>query len=241
MCVLSFLPHAQTQVRDSSLFNPHFTVSYGFHFPGADMASRFGNNQSLGLGFHIKSKNNWYYGIQANYLFGKQVTEPNLIQNLLTADGELLDNQGQITSLFIQERGFAATANGGRLFNTKSVNPNSGFLVLGGLGFLQHKIRLEHQETYVKQLEGEYLKGYDRLTNGLTLYQFVGYFFMSNNRLINMYGGFEAYQAFTQCRRDMNFDTMTKDTAKRKDLLFGFRLGWVLNLYKRSPDKFYYN
>lgn len=236
---LSFM--AQTQVRDSSLFNPHVTISYGFHVPGGDMASRFGTNQTLGIGFHVKSKTNWYYGLQANYLFGKDVTEPNLLQNLLTADGELLDNQGQITNLFIQQRGYAITANGGRLFSTKSVNPNSGFLVLGGVGFLQHKIRLEHQETYVNQIEGDYLKGYDRLTNGLTLYQFAGYFYMSNNRLINVYGGFEAYQAFTQSRRDLNFDTMTRDTSKRKDLLFGFRVGWVLNLYRRSPDKFYYN
>jgi hypothetical protein len=239
--LVSLSIHAQFQVRDSSLFNPHFAVSYGVHFPSGDMADRFGINQSLGLGFHIKSKTNWYYGIQANYIFGKDVTEPNLIQNLLTADGELLDNQGQITNLFIQQRGFAVTANGGKLINTKRVNPNSGFLLLGGVGFLQHKIRLEHQETYVKQLDGEYEKGYDRLTNGLTLYQFAGYFFMSNNRLINMYGGIEAYQAFTQNRRDLNFDTMTRDTARRKDILVGFRLGWVLNLYRRSPDKFYYN
>lgn len=232
---------AQYQVRDSSLFNPHVGVSWGFHVPGGDMADRFGNNGSVGVGFHIKSKTNWYYGVQGSYIYGKRVTEPGLLSNLYTERGEILDDQGQIATIFIQQRGYMITADFGRLFNVLSPNPNSGILVYGGVGFMQHKIRIEHQENEIRFLDGDYEKGYDRLTNGLCTYQFAGYSLMSNSRLINFFVGAECFQGFTQSRRELNFDTMERDTRKRLDVLLGLRAGWVINLYRRDPDEFYYN
>lgn len=232
---------AQFQVRDSSLFDPHVSISYAYQIPGGDLADRFGINGGLGVGFHIKSKKNWYYGVQWSYIFGNRVYEPGLLSNLYTADGEILDNQGQVVKMFIQQRGWCLTLNGGKLFDVLSPNPNSGILVYGGVGFMQHKIRLEHQENEIRFLEGDYLKGYDRLTNGLTLYQFAGYSLMSNNKLVNFFLGVECYQGFTRGRRDLNFDTGLTDNAKRNDILFGIRGGWVLHLYKRSANEYYYN
>ncbi|MFN0031949.1 MAG: hypothetical protein ACKVOR_07305 [Flavobacteriales bacterium] len=231
--------HAQFQVRDSSLFNPHVSMSYAYQWPGGDMADRFGNNNNIGLGFHIKSKTNWYYGIQASYLFGGKVTEKGLMKNLYTTDGYILDIQGQISKVIVSERGFAFSADFGRLFHF-GYNPNSGLLAFAGIGFLQHKIRIEHEENEIPQLEEEYKKGYDRLTNGLAITQFIGYSHMSNNRFINFFAGVELWQGFTQSRRDFNFDTQTADNAKRFDTLLGLRAGWTLNLYVRSADGFYY-
>lgn len=230
---------AQWQVRDSALFNPHVTVGYGYSTPGGDLANRFGNNGSLEVGFHVKDKKNWYYGVQFNYLFGNKVHEPNLLSNLLTSRGEILDEQGQIATMFIQERGFNVFLQGGKLFPIIGPNVNSGLLITAGVGLIQHKIRLEHQEAKITQLEGEYLKGYDRLTNGLSVNQFIGYYHLSNNRLINFYIGAQATEGFTQSRREWNFDTQTQDTDKRLDMLFGLRAGWILNLYQRAPNDYY--
>jgi hypothetical protein len=191
------------------------------------------------VGFHIKDKKNWYYGVQFNYLFGNKVHEPNLLSNLLTSRGEILDEQGQIATMFIQERGFNVFLQGGKLFPVIGPNKNSGLLITGGVGFLQHKIRIEHQEAKITQLEGEYLKGYDRLTNGLSLNQFIGYYHLSNNRLINFYIGAQGTEGITQSRREWNLDTQTQDTAKRLDMLFGLRAGWILNLYQRAPNDYY--
>jgi len=233
------LAFSQWQVRDSALFNPHVTVGYGYSTPGGDLANRFGNNGSVEVGFHVKDKKNWYYGIQFNYLFGNKVHEPNLLSNLLTSRGEILDEQGQITTLFIQERGFNVSLQGGKVIPVIGPNKNSGLLITAGVGFIQHKIRLEHQEAKITQLEGDYLKGYDRLTNGLSVHQFIGYYHMSNNRLINFYIGAQATEGFTQSRREWNLDTQTQDTAKRLDMLFGLRAGWILNLYQRAPNDYY--
>ena len=229
----------QWQVRDSSLFNPHVTVGYGYSTPSGDLANRFGNNGSVEVGFHVKDKKNWYYGVQFNYLFGNKVHEPNLLSNLLTSRGEILDEQGQIATMFIQERGFNAFLQGGKVIPVIGPNKNSGLLITAGVGLLQHKIRIEHQEAKITQLEGDYLKGYDRLTNGLSFNQFIGYYHLSNNRLINFYIGAQATEGFTQSRREWNLDTQTQDTAKRLDMLFGLRAGWILNLYQRAPNDFY--
>lgn len=97
---------------------------------------------------------------------------------------------------------------------------------MGGVGILQHKIRIEHQDNKIPQLEGDYLKGYDRLSNGLMVHQFVGYFHMSNNRLINFFVGAEAWQGFTKNRRDLNFDTkMHDDKTKQTSTWITRRMG----------------
>ncbi|MDZ4824689.1 MAG: hypothetical protein SH856_14625 [Flavobacteriales bacterium] len=239
--LISSCSFAQFQVRDSALFDPHVSISFAYQTPGGDLANRFSSNLNVGCAFHIKTKKNWYYGVQGTYFFGNKVNEPGLLQNLYTENGEILDNQGQVAIISLQERGFAMTLNGGKILDFIGPNRNSGLLLMGGVGMLQHKIRIEHQENEVAQLEGDYLQGYDRLTDGLSLYQFAGYFHMANNKLANFFVGVEAYEAFTKGRRDLNFDTMTTDHERRFDLLVGIRLGWVLHLYTRTASDFYYN
>lgn len=231
---------AQLQVKDSSLFDPHISISYAYQIPAGDLAHRFGDNHNIGFGFHIKSKTNWYYGVQGTYLTGNRVfQEKNFLSNLLVEGGYILDKQGQLAKISLQERGFTATLDGGYLFPVLGPNKNSGILAFGGIGILQHKIRIEHQEHEIPQLEGNYLKGYDRLTNGVVFHQFIGYYFMSSYKLINFYIGFEAWQGQTQSRRDFNLDTQIRDDTKRLDMLTGIRAGWTLHLYKRISTDFY--
>lgn len=231
---------SQLQVRDSALFDPHISLSYAYQIPSGDMEYRFGDNHNIGLGFHIKSKTNWYYGFQGTYITGnKVIPEKDFLNNLKVEGGFILDNDGQKAKVSLQERGFTVTVDGGYLFPVLGPNRNSGILVFGGVGLLQHKIRIEHQDSEITQLEDEYLKGYDRLTNGLVLHQFAGYYYMSNYKLVNFYIGIESWQGFTQSRRDFNFDTRVKDDTKRTDILYGIRAGWVLHLYKRISTDYY--
>ena len=102
-------------------------------------------------------------------------------------------------------------------------------------------------------LKDDYGKGYDRLTGGLNFNQFIGYFYMGNTRVLNFYAGFEFYQAFTKCLRDRNFDQLLydpatdtyevigKDNSNKIDLFFGIKIGWMIPVYNRAPDNYYYN
>jgi hypothetical protein len=226
--------------RDTSWFDPHISVSLAYQAPGGDLALRFMDNMSLGCAFQIKSRTNWYYGIEGMYFFSNSVNEPGLMQNLYTDAGEILDNSGQPALVVPQQRGFTVMLNGGRLFPIVGPNGHSGLLVRAGVGFMRHKIRLEHQESEITQLEGDYVKGYDRLTYGPAVSQYIGYLHASNNRLINFYAGVEAYQGFTRGRRDLNFDTRTTDNDPRFDLLAGVRIGWVLHLSARTQSDYYF-
>lgn len=227
---------AQTQrnLLDSIVYSPHLSFSYAYQFPQADLENRFGDNSNIGFSFNIKDRKNWYYGLQGTVIFGSQVTEPGLLSNLLTDNGEILDNFGQVSEIIVSQRGYTLTLEGGKIFPVLGPNPNCGILLKGGVGFMQHKIRIEHQINEITQLEDEYLKGYDRLTNGLVVSQFLGYYHMSNNRLMNFYVGAEAFEGFTQSRRDFNFDTQTVDDEARMDVLIGMRIGWIINLYQRE-------
>lgn len=240
LLMLPFTLAAQRNVKDSLLFAPHISFTYAHQFPGGDMGMRFGPNSNIGGMFHVKTEKNFFYGIETTYLFSNNVTQPGLLSNLMTSNNEVIANDGDIAEVLVQQRGWLITANGGKLFPLRRSNPNSGILIKGGAGFMAHKIRLETQMHTVTQLEDEYLKGYDRLTTGLVLSQFVGYFHMSNNRFSNFFLGVETYQGFTRGRRPWNFDTQDRDDQLRFDLLAGVRVGWCIHIYKRTWRNFYY-
>ena len=57
---------------------------------------------------------------------------------------------------------------------------------------------------------------------------------------VNFYGGLDFYQGFTKSRRSWDYSLMRADTENRIDLLSGFRIGWILPLYKQGSRKKYY-
>jgi hypothetical protein len=231
----------QKNIKDQPENLPIVSFSYGFYTPGGDLSKRFGENSAIGVSGHYKLKSNWLFGLESNILFGRLVYEPDMLKNLQSDNGEIFDEQSRIAEVILFERGYILTANAGRLFPIKALNPNSGILVKAGIGFMQHKIRIEHQNHRIPQLEGDYIKGYDRLTNGLSFNQFIGLLNMSNSKLANFYIGLDLHEGLTKGRRDYNFDTRSSDTNSRLDMFIGFKVGWCLPIYKRMATDYYIN
>lgn len=148
--------------------------------------------------------------------------------------------KGFPADLRLTERGWNIYTNVGYVFSKLGNNPNSGLFVTVGGGWTQHKVKLYDANQKIAAVKGDLKKGYDRLTGGIGISQFIGYKYISNNRLANCYFGFEFYEAQTQSLRGFNYDTGLEDTQKRLDVFVGFRFGWILPLYKRTKD-FYYN
>ncbi len=217
-------------------------LNYAVHKPGGDLADRFGNNFSLGTGADlITDKGNWLFGAGFAYLFGGEVRE-DVLAGLRTPEGAIIGNDRSYASIELRERGFYAGAHIGKLFSLGLPNPRSGIRATVGAGLLQHKIRIQDDPfRKVPQLDENYKKGYDRLSNGLALAGFIGYQVLSMNKRANFYGGFEFTRGFTMSRRDFNFDTRAKDETKRADLLFGVRVGWVIPIYfGKAAGEVYY-
>ena len=237
-----FRSFGQVDISDTTIHIPMFYASFSYQVPGGDLADRFGANANIGGGFQWKTNTNWVFGGDFNYIFGSTIKiEDELMSNLRTESGHYIDQAGNFGIVNNYERGYFVSLKVGKVIPVLSPNPNSGILLMAGVGYVQHKIRIEVTDNNIPQLMGDYKKGYDRLTGGISLSQFIGYMFFSNSKLANFYGGFEVTEAFTKPLRDVNFDTRKPDeVSNRLDLFFGVRVAWIIPLMKRLPDKVYY-
>jgi hypothetical protein len=174
-------------------------------------------------------------------MFGENVKELDFLDQFKDENGGILANNGLYSEVYFVERGFTISGKFGKIFNLFAANPNSGIMVLGGVGFLQHRIKIEDKFQEVPLLSSDgYFQGYDRMTNGIMLTEFIGYRLLSDRRLINVFAGIEFTQGFTENRRSYNYDTGIKDDKNRLDTTWGFRIGFSLPLYKPTPKEFYY-
>lgn len=227
------------RVADTTINIPLVSVHFSGQMPFGDLKERFGNNLAIGGSFLFKAQKTWILGAEGCYFFSKNVKD-NITAKMRNQEGFIVDNEGYPADLRITERGFNAYLVVGKLFPKLGNNPNSGLITTFGFGYLQHKIKLYDANQKIAAVKGDMAKGYDRLSGGFAMNQFIGYLFLSNNRLVNIVAGFEFHEAFTKSYRGYNYDTGMADTKNRMDYLIGFRIGWVLPLYKRTLD-FYYN
>lgn len=233
---------AQVNVKDSSVFTTMIYPAFALQWPGGDLKSRFGFSSSIGPGFMLKSKSNWVFAVEAGFIFGAVIkNEQEILKNISTADGWVIDANGTYASIHMYERGFTGMAGIGKIITGLGPNPNSGIMLMGKVGYIQHKIRIENTDNAAPQVTGNYKKGYDKLSEGPALSEFIGYMYLGNNRLISFFGGISCTQAWTRSRRIFDLSEGKKDDAQHFDMLFEIRGGWIIPLYKRSPKEFYYN
>jgi hypothetical protein len=250
---MSLVIQAQVNVNDSVVraFIPN--VSYAFQLPAGDVADRYGYNSTIGVGAMIKTSKNYLFSFGANYIFGNKIQNADTIMWMVeTQSGHIIDGNGTYALFALYERGYSFNFRFGKILNVLNPNPNSGLLLMGGIGFLTHRMKIDNQHRTAPQISDDYAKGYDRFTGGIALSEFVGYFFMGKHRLANFYAGFELYQAFTKSLRSRVFDQVVydsnsetykvvgKDNNSYLDLFFGIKVGWMLPVYRRAPDKYYY-
>jgi len=235
----------QTGPKDSVIGAPLISPSFALQQPGGDLVNRFGMNGAVGLQLMYKTKHNWIIGVSGDYLFGNQVKETHMLDSIVThdnsANGFLISNNGKLVDRFFSERGFSTFIKIGKLFPCFGPNENSGIMVLGGVGFLEHQIHIQlvdGTDQITPQLNAQMRLGYDRLSNGLAFNEAIGYLFLANNRIFNFYAVLDFTEGFTQDRR-YDYDLNSQSNKVNKDVLYGFRFGWILPIYKRIAKEFY--
>ncbi len=243
LILLSFSTFSQRNVKDSIIGTPWVGVHYGANWTSADLADRYGFLNHIGIISGYKTNRNWYYGLDANFIFGNQIRMSGIFNHLVDSNGNITDVNGDIAMVYVYARGFNVNLSVGKVFPVLSPNQNSGIFVHGGIGYLAHKMRIETQDQVIPQIELDYKKGYDRLTVGPNFHQFVGYAFMSNGGFYNFYAGFYAQEGLTKNARTIFYDQpeVAVPMNTRLDLQFGVRAGWFIPFYRRMPKEFYYN
>jgi hypothetical protein len=161
----------------------------------------------------------------------------DFLYNLTNTSGVVMNSGGVAASYNVGMRGFSAFGKAGYLIPFTTRNPNSGLMILAGAGVYYHKINISTPQNDVPTLTDDLKKGYDRLSMGPALTQFIGYSYHSHNRYYNFFIGFDFMEAFTQSVRGYNYDTMRPDTEKRTDITVGGRIGWMIPIYLRTKNK----
>ena len=239
LCFVALLQgKAQNNGNGGQALLIHF--NYGIQMPGGDLAERFGRNAYAGGGLSYLTGSNWQIGLESGILFGTNVDEDPLL-NLRTPEGFIYGNNKSQANVQLRQRGLIVLGSVGKIIGLSNRNPRAGLKIALGVGLLQHKIRIqEDPESFVPQIAGDYKKGYDNLSNGLVLHQFIGYQLLGRSGRTNFFIGVEAAEAFTQNRRTTNFATFAPDPAERTDILWGIRIGWIIPLYLGNGDEIWY-
>lgn len=213
------------------------TIQFSGQLTGGDLAERYGpcSDVSGSVGWMSDSKS-WIFGVEGAFLFGSDVRE-DVLSPLRTTQGDIIGITGTIAPVLLRQRGVYLGVHGGRIFPLSQSNPRNGIRVSIGGGYLQHQIRIVDDSNTTDHITGDFQKGYDRLTSGPALRQFVGYQLFSSDRLLNFHIGVELTQAFTNSRRSVNYDTGLPGDTNRLDMLFGLRMGWSLPLYYGIPKE----
>lgn len=240
LALLSFIGVGAQSRTDSLEAFPFIRFQYSYLLPSGDFESTFGNTNLVGGAIGFKSKTNWQFEIEANYMFGADVKRKTLLSDIINEAGDVTDRDGELVKVLLDMRGYNFFGSVGRVISFTKSNPNSGLLIQLGVGFLQHRIKVDYRDGEVFQLSEEMLKGYDRLHSGVAFKQFLGYQYFGKRNLINFYAGFEFNQGLTYNRREYNYDTKSFDQDQKFDFLYGFRIGWSLPIRSRASEEFYY-
>jgi hypothetical protein len=215
---------------------------YGYTIPFADMASRFGSSNTIGFAAEsVKLKSKIFFGFDFMYMFGNEVKE-DVIANLRSYDGSVIDVNGGPGDITLKERGYYFGLNAGKIFpTTKHENKLTGIRTQIGIGYLQHKVRVQDNGRSVVALESKYLTGYDRLSSGPALHLGVGYHYQHPKQNFHFSIMADLYGAQTQFRRDLDFATGQKLTEKRTDILGGFSIAYIVVISReRKSGEIYY-
>lgn len=223
----------QTEIPEQGfMISPQFSL----HKPIGDMADRFKPFSSVGLATHYKAKNGLYVGLEYDWFFGDGLAEEGTFSEITGETNQIIDEDGNFSVVRLGIRGNYATANLGYLFVLNDKNPNSGILILGGVGFMQHRIDIFSSQVKIPQLNDEYEKGYDKLTYGLATKQFIGYQYLVRRNRYHFKAGLEFNQGYTQGRRTWDYNANKSGLDDRFDGTVAFKFGVILPIYTKEKD-----
>ncbi len=256
--VLSGIAQTPRHIEKESIPTAMFQVTYAAQFPGLDTKIDYGFTNSIGGSFIYKTKSNWLFTANGNFVFGNKLKDDRigiLGEGITTYEGEVIGGGGLAASLAMFQRGFHFQAEIGKLFAFKP-NPNSGFFVQAGIGYLRNRIRIDYQieaQNPPYPLMDDYQYGYDRMRGGVAFHGEAGYLIMSNSRIYNFSVSLEVTYARTKSLRDYDFRVYYDEdgtpqikgyTDKNKrfnDLYYGIRVSWLIPTYQRQPEEYYYH
>jgi hypothetical protein len=212
-----------------------FPISFSFQNPQADFAERFGKSNAVSLGVEYKTKTNWLFGGEYNWMFSNNVNDIGMFDSIIGESGILIDNAGAPVLYRFELRGWNSFVHLGKVFPINK-NKNSGLIALAGVGYWRHRVHFVYPTAQVPQVS-QFQRGYDRLTGGAAWKVFVGYQFLDPELRLNLRVGYEYISGRTQSLRGYNYDTRTFDDRIRNDALGTVKVSMIVPIYTKKADE----
>jgi hypothetical protein len=244
LCLFSVLLFSSlkgiAQHKDSASSGFLFELSYAGQLPGGVIGQLFGFNSNVQGGALYKTSSNWEFGGSFSYFFGNVLKNENVLDSILTTNGNVIANNGQYPGITYFEKGFDIQLSLGKLFPVTRKNRNSGVLVMLSAGYIQYHLDIEALDDWTPQISSNYEQGYEHQTAGVCLTEFVGYQYISKRSFLAVFGGFEFTEAMAKALQ-YDFELNLKNPNYRFNMLSGIRVGWMLPILhdNTKTPKFY--
>ena len=92
---------AQGEVKNESISTPLVGIHWGGNLPGGDLLARYGFLNNLGFSAGYKLQNQWYFGVDANFIFGNTVKMNGIFDHLLDDKGNITDVNGTKATVLV--------------------------------------------------------------------------------------------------------------------------------------------
>lgn len=239
LALLSFSQvYGQLTTKDSTRTVQLWGLSAGVYQPGFDMATNYSAFASAEVEYLVKNKEGVFQGLAFKALYGNVVKNPAAIfSNLTDDDGNFLGVNGEFATIQAGLSGGQLMYQYGKLLQSK-YNPNSGWVLIQGVGLGQHKIGLRDQRGTLPQLQSPFLEGYDRLHLGLYSSTSLRYLHLDNNERVNWSANIHINLGASQNIRGFNVDLAQSDTSVKFDAFIGGSLTWFIPVYAKQ-ESFY--
>lgn len=236
----SQISNRETDIKQELATRYIAKLGVGYDRPGGDLADRFGSNLNFHLGLERLSVSNWYISGEFTYRFGGDVRE-DVLAPIRLETFNFLAIDGLPSDAFLRMRGASLSLSMGKVIGIDKKRPKSGIKIGIGATYLSHYIRVLDENQALTQVMAGYERGYDRLTRGFGINQYIGYQYMSLDGNLNFNVGLEFNQVFSSAVRSVDFDTNQKGQSGRKDLLSGIKITWLIPIWTDTESsKIYY-
>jgi len=239
IALLSFSKlYGQLTTKDSTRTVQLWGLGVGAFQPGFNMSTNYRAFASAELEYMVKNKEGVLKGVAFKALYGNAVKNPEAIfSNLTDYEGNFLGVNGEFATIQAGLSGGQLMYQYGKLIQSR-YNPNSGWVLMQGIGLGQHKIGLRDQRGTLPQLQSPFLEGYDRLHVGVYTKTSIRFLHLDNNERVNWASSLHLNIGASQNIRGYNIDQASADTKVKFDAFIGGTLTWFIPVYAKQ-ESFY--
>lgn len=230
--------YGQLTTADSTRSVGLWGLSIGTYQPAFDLSTNFNAFATAEVEYLKKNKSGFFHGVSFRAMYGNAVKSPeSIFTNLTDEQGNFLGVNGEFATIQAGLSGGQIMYQFGKLLKPR-YNPNSGWVLMEGIGLGQHKIGLRDQRGTLPQLQSPFLEGYDRLHMGVYSNTALRYLHLDNQERVNWAASIHLNLGASQNIRGYNVDQAQSDTRVKFDAFIGGSLSWYIPVYAKQ-ESFY--